>query len=495
MKKIEPPEKELFIKTYSENNIHKTASIFGVSPNTIKRWCKDFGFVKLQAFNPDVDEFTAFYKEHNTHQTAERYGVSIATISNWVKLLGIQKRRPHDRKKKPTKEQLREYLVLHTNKEATVHFKLGLTTIDRLIKRYGLTDMDKELVIEPYNKLAVPNKDDFEKVYLSRPIEEAAAYFGVGPWIVGKWREQLGIKCKTERDLPNAFTPKQLELIIGSLLGDGCLRKVETPDENSYYTEQHGPDQYGYLHYKYKELQPFSSSLKPKSNYKVLQPAKNGMPYKVDYNQIRTSFIFDTYASPLFTALEKKWYKRDTSGEYEYIQRGKTWCRVKQLPDDLNLTPFIVAIWYYDDGSSNWRNDKDHHKGKCRRSRRICLCTQSFSKEECERLTDLLKGLGITHCNVTTNGEIVVTSKSFVDFTDMVKTYLPHPCLKYKVEYEPPTGPIASNTSGYTGVYKRNRGNKWESYITVDGKRKYLGVFDTPETASIARLKHLQELQ
>jgi len=435
--KKELPDKELFIKVYSENNIHQTAKHFGVGTNLIKRWSGVFGFEKRPVFKPDRDKLAEFYKNHNINETADHFGVSVGTITNWIKLLGLHKRKPHDRKQKPTGDQLREYLVLHTNKEAAAHFGLGIATIDRLIKRCGLTDMTKELVIEPTNKLPMPTQDEFEKVYFSKSVEEAAAHFGVGDHIVHRWREQFGIKCKTDRELPDIFTPKQLELLTGSLLGDGCLRKIETPDENSYYTEQHGPDQYGYLQYKFRELEPFSNSLKPKSNFKVICPARNGMPYKVDYNQIRTSFIYDTYSSPLFTALEKKWYKRGSDGEYQYMQRGKTLCRIKQLPDDLYLTPFIVAMWYYDDGTTKWRNDPQHYKGNTRRSRNITLCTESFSRDECERLVEMLKKMGITDCKVNGSGEIFVLSQSFVAFIEMVKPYLPHPCMRYKVEYEP----------------------------------------------------------
>lgn len=44
-----------------------------------------------------------------------------------------------------------------------------------------------------------------------------------------------------------------------------------------------------------------------------------------------------------------------------------------------------------------------------------------------------------------------------------------------------------TNKSGHHGVSFHQRKNRWESYITVDGKRKHLGTFTTLEAAIDAR--------
>lgn len=41
----------------------------------------------------------------------------------------------------------------------------------------------------------------------------------------------------------------------------------------------------------------------------------------------------------------------------------------------------------------------------------------------------------------------------------------------------------STNTSGYKGVSLNKRRNKWSAYITTNGKRKFLGNFNTPELA------------
>lgn len=46
---------------------------------------------------------------------------------------------------------------------------------------------------------------------------------------------------------------------------------------------------------------------------------------------------------------------------------------------------------------------------------------------------------------------------------------------------------LKNNTSGVTGVSFNKRKQKWESYITVNNKRKGLGYFDNFEDAVAAR--------
>lgn len=47
-------------------------------------------------------------------------------------------------------------------------------------------------------------------------------------------------------------------------------------------------------------------------------------------------------------------------------------------------------------------------------------------------------------------------------------------------------GPQKNNTSGYKGVMFFKRDKKWHAQITVGGKKKHLGYFDTPQLASEA---------
>jgi hypothetical protein len=46
--------------------------------------------------------------------------------------------------------------------------------------------------------------------------------------------------------------------------------------------------------------------------------------------------------------------------------------------------------------------------------------------------------------------------------------------------------PFSTNTSGFRGVSYSNRDKCWRAGIHVDGRRRHLGHFDTPEAASAA---------
>lgn len=52
----------------------------------------------------------------------------------------------------------------------------------------------------------------------------------------------------------------------------------------------------------------------------------------------------------------------------------------------------------------------------------------------------------------------------------------------------------STNTSGYLGVSWECRKRRWQAGIKVDGKRRWLGYFDTPEEAHAAYLVAKREL-
>jgi len=56
------------------------------------------------------------------------------------------------------------------------------------------------------------------------------------------------------------------------------------------------------------------------------------------------------------------------------------------------------------------------------------------------------------------------------------------------------TGKHADNTSGYKGVGWHKHNQKWEAQIALDGKKKHLGYFGTPELAHAAYCKAAHEL-
>jgi hypothetical protein len=52
----------------------------------------------------------------------------------------------------------------------------------------------------------------------------------------------------------------------------------------------------------------------------------------------------------------------------------------------------------------------------------------------------------------------------------------------------------ASNTSGYKGVSFHKHTGKWVANIRCNGKQNHLGLFDTPQVASIAYIEAAKRL-
>lgn len=59
-----------------------------------------------------------------------------------------------------------------------------------------------------------------------------------------------------------------------------------------------------------------------------------------------------------------------------------------------------------------------------------------------------------------------------------------------RLENELNKGIQSNNTSGFKGVSLQKQSGKWESYVCSHGKKKSLGLFETPELAANARAAH-----
>jgi len=51
-----------------------------------------------------------------------------------------------------------------------------------------------------------------------------------------------------------------------------------------------------------------------------------------------------------------------------------------------------------------------------------------------------------------------------------------------------------NNTSGIKGVYLNKKTNKWIAYVTIDGKKMYLGCFENIDDAKAARITKAQQV-
>ncbi len=145
-----------------------------------------------------------------------------------------------------------------------------------------------------------------------------------------------------------SLTQLQKSFVIGTLLGDGYIRRVKGR-KNAFLEVNHSIIQKEYVECKYNILKNLTRS-GPKS--------RNG-------NGTRVAYRFFTKQHLEFTKIMNLFYKD----------------KKKCIPS-LKLDPLMMAVWYMDDGSRCGKED-------------VYLNTQQFSKEDQYKLLESLKEIGL----------------------------------------------------------------------------------------------------
>lgn len=144
------------------------------------------------------------------------------------------------------------------------------------------------------------------------------------------------------------------DILVGSLLGDGCLRlmsKCKVPA----FSVSHSEHQKAYVFWKYEKLKQWIRT----------PPWREERVYHKDRNRKTFSWRFQTLSNDVFTQLWKTFYPN-----------GK-----KIIPDNLASllqdSPLALAVWLMDDGNRN-------HEA-------VFINTQSFELSEQYKLSEILK--------------------------------------------------------------------------------------------------------
>ena len=145
-----------------------------------------------------------------------------------------------------------------------------------------------------------------------------------------------------------SLTQYQLSLIIGSILGDGYLRRLKGR-KDAFLEINHSIKAKEYVDWKYKALQDICV----------------GTPKARVIDEKRTAYRFYTKQLPELTKLWEEFYKN----------------KRKVIPASLKLDPLSLAVWFMDDGSRS----KDN----------VYLNTQQFSFRDQRRLLHKLRQLGL----------------------------------------------------------------------------------------------------
>lgn len=258
------------------------------------------------------------------------------------------------------------------------------------------------------------NKSEFEKIYNSLSAIEVAEIYNINPSTVSKWARKFNIprKCNKYIDLEDlCLSDVQMQVIIGSLLGDGCLEKVCKIGRNSRFTEGHGLLQKEWLQWKQNILGDWVS------NFTYLK------------SKDRESYRLKTIVHPKFNDLENQWYQRDEFGNYILKKVSKRFHRIKIVPKNLTLTPLSLAVWYLDDGYN-----QINHSG-------CIISTLGFVLSEIEFLIDKIKSFNIENCHPLKQDKqgqgyvIRIGKSSYNDFIELIKKSIADipQCMQYKI--------------------------------------------------------------
>lgn len=154
-------------------------------------------------------------------------------------------------------------------------------------------------------------------------------------------------------ELPANLTNDQHEILIGSLLGDGCLFKYRA-DKNPILSLLRATKDIDYLKWEYSNFKDFC--LSEPNSIEIFDKRTNKTYYQSK---------FATRQVPIFNNYYNEWYPL-----------GK-----KIVPKNLKLTPLICAIWFCDDGCVTITK---HNRIQLK------LSTHGFSVDDVTYLVDLL---------------------------------------------------------------------------------------------------------
>lgn len=246
------------------------------------------------------------------------------------------------------------------------------------------------------------------------PSKEMAAKYGYSrPSHLRRRLRSLGIPARKPQD--RNFVPRpcrfedyainnaQKQVIYGSMLGDGFLRKLRPGLRNSFFTCRHTVAHKQYVEWLAYLLRPLANIYE--YNYPETRP---GWP------QRSAIVVLQTASSSFFTDLRQLFYPQ-----------GKKIAPMSVLRflDSLGL-----AVWYMDDGCYD------------KRWKRIFLHTEGFPQFDQEIIVRCLQDrFGTSACNTVKcssgTGVMVSFTRSGTDaFLDLVRPHVFEvPCMRYKL--------------------------------------------------------------
>jgi transposase len=186
---------------------------------------------------------------------------------------------------------------------------------------------------------------------------EIADKCGVSRKSVFRWMLKWGIEAIPRKRVFEhlkrwSLTDRQKELIVGTMLGDGCIGRHGS---HSRLHIAHCEAQKGLVDWLWREFQPLA----------VTPPGKN-----MDRRGNSVMWCFTTLTHPGFDPYDLLFY------DQERLRPDGSRIKVVRPEIEDLLTPLSLAVWFMDDGSSS------EHKYVARFS------TEGFTKEETARIVE-----------------------------------------------------------------------------------------------------------
>lgn len=246
-----------------------------------------------------------------------------------------------------------------------------------------------------YDKVAKLNNKKFEELFKKGLKDsEIAKIFNMtadGIWFHRKRHGYIRNSYAIAKNI--SITKNELEILIGTLLGDSSMR-IGKKCINPTFVCTHGNKQKEYAEYKNTLLSTLNSKLT--YNKRNIPDKRNGLYYE--------SYILNLPANPAFLPLYKAFYKN-----------GK-----KVIPFELfdNFTAQSLAFMYMDDG--------------CKSKSGYVIATMCFTLEELQQFQKFLKNKFNLTTSIHKNKTLYIRACSKDLFISLISPFVCN-CMKYKI--------------------------------------------------------------
>jgi hypothetical protein len=190
----------------------------------------------------------------------------------------------------------------------------------------------------------------------------------------------------------------QEQVILGSLLGDGCISYSGKFSKSARLALHHSIKQLDYLKYKYSIIENLcSTGIRTKLRIDKRKKWKNSIMCNCK-----------TRSLEIFTEYRKRWYKDKKTVNKEDVYK---------------IEPLGLAIWYMDDGCTHCFKNL---------TRSMCIFSQGFSREDNIILQNMLKEKFNINTVLRKANYLYIRTNSQQDFINLIKHYIID-SMQYKI--------------------------------------------------------------